>query len=205
MSLPKSTTVSWSIGGTMVSVSVIRLYALCWKPQRRYNSYLTTSTEPKFEVPCFRNNPLSLACCYGCLNIQLILSPQWASLECTRSLEGIHSGQLIWDEQRDMSYHMISCSATKAAGKEEKGGYSWLWCLSTQVTVMHDRALLSRKLWNICPPMGISEWIPYFASVHSFCSTHSTVFIWIHEFSAFVLPTLLLTPLSEWVSSRVAA
>ena len=105
----------------MVSVSSTQLYPLWWKSQRGYDSYFTTSAELKFEVPCFRSDLLFRPLCYECPSIWLTLSPQWAGLVCTRSWEGTQPGQLTWDGQRDMRYHMTSCSAIKAAGKE-KGG-----------------------------------------------------------------------------------
>jgi len=45
----------------------------------------------------------------------------------------------------------------------EVGGCLELWCLSSQVTVMRDEALLCWKWLNICLPMGNSKLIPYFA------------------------------------------
>ena len=54
--------------------------------------------------------------------------------------------------------------SNKSWGKEGgRGGCSELWCLSSQVTVMHNEALFSGKGLNICLPMGSSERIPCFA------------------------------------------
>ena len=52
-------------------------------------------------------------------------------------------GQLTPADQRDARCHMTSCSAYKTGGRTRKRGCSELWCLSSQVTVTCDGALLS--------------------------------------------------------------
>ena len=59
-----------------------------------------------------------------------------------RSWEGTQPGQLTPTDQRDIPYH-IMCSAVKAGGGRRKGGSLELQCLSSQVTITHDGALLS--------------------------------------------------------------
>ena len=54
----------------------------------------------------------------------LLLTPphQRAGWGCTRNWEGTQSGQLSPTDQRDIPYHMTSCSAYKAGGKRRNGG-----------------------------------------------------------------------------------
>lgn len=51
--------------------------------------------------------------------------------------------------------------STKSWGKKEEGHLEW-WHLSSQVTLMHDRALLSQRWLKNCLLMGRSELISYF-------------------------------------------
>ena len=54
----------------------------------------------------------------------LLLTPphQWVGWGCTRSWEGTQPGQLTPTDQRDIPYHMTSCSAYKARGRRRKWG-----------------------------------------------------------------------------------
>ena len=47
-------------------------------------------------------------------------------------------------------------------GGRREGRSEW-WCVSSRVTVVCDKALLSWRCLNTCLPMGSWEWIPYFA------------------------------------------
>jgi len=51
---------------------------------------------------------------------------------------------------------MSSRSAHKAGGRRKGEGRLEQWRLSSQVTVMHDGALLSCRWLNTCLPMGSS-------------------------------------------------
>ena len=96
----------------------------------------------------------------------LLLTPphQRVGWGCT-SWEGTQLGQLTPTDQRDIPYHMMSCSAYKAGEEEGRGGYSEWCCLSSQVSVTRDGALLSWRWLNACLPMGSSERIPCFVSL----------------------------------------
>ena len=54
----------------------------------------------------------------------LLLTPphQRVGWGCTRSWEGTWLGQLTPTVQRDIPYHMVSCSAYTAGGRRRKGG-----------------------------------------------------------------------------------
>jgi len=73
----------------------------------------------------------------------------------TRSWEGTQLRQLTPTDQRDIPYHMITCSAIKAGGNMDR--MEGLWCLPFQVTVACEGALLSWRWMNTCLPMGSSE------------------------------------------------
>lgn len=61
-------------------------------------------------------------------------------------------------------------------GKEGRRDDSEWRHLSSQFTIMHDRALLS---WlDTCLPMGSGELILAMLCVHDFCFTYWSVFIW---------------------------
>lgn len=79
-----------------------------------------------------------------------------------RSWEETQPGQMIPSDQRDIPYHVTSCSVYKVG--EERGGVGHLewWCLFSQVTVKGDGALLSWEWLNTCLPLGTSELIPSF-------------------------------------------
>ena len=99
----------------------------------------------------------------------LLLTPphQWAGWRCTRRWEGTQPGQLTPADQRDIPYHMASCSAYKAGGKRRRGWHSEWWRLSSQVTITCDEALLSWRCtacqWEI---------VFCFACAHSFFFTY---------------------------------
>jgi len=56
-------------------------------------------------------------------------------------------------------------SAIRAQGGGRKRGCPEGWCLSSQVTIKRDEALLSWKWLNISLLMGSSEGSPYFSSL----------------------------------------
>ena len=93
----------------------------------------------------------------------LLMPSQQEVWRGTRSWEGTQLGQLTPTDQRDIPYHMTSCSAIKAGGKKEEGRMFGVMAFLFQVTVTHDGALLSWKWLNTCLPMGSSGCIPYFA------------------------------------------
>ncbi|XP_064295936.1 dymeclin-like isoform X2 [Phalacrocorax carbo] len=64
-----------------------------------------------------------LLCCLIQLIVEIpLLSP--CSAGCTRSWEGTQPGQLTPADQRDIPYHMTSCSVNKAGEEEGRGGCS---------------------------------------------------------------------------------
>jgi len=85
------------------------------------------------------------------------ITPLQTGWECTKSWRRTQPGQLTPTDQRDILYHMMSHSATKAGGRRRKGGCSEFWPLSSQVTITRDGALLSWRWLNICLPVGSSE------------------------------------------------
>lgn len=88
---------------------------------------------------------------------------RWGGWGYISSWEGTQPEQVTPNDQRDILYHMASCSAHKFGGK--KRGEISEWChLSSQVTVDHDRVLVWRWL-NTCLPMGNGEWISCLALV----------------------------------------
>jgi len=109
---------------------------------------------------------LFLSSSYTVSRLFLLLTPphQQVGWECRRSWEGTRLGQLTPSDQRDSPYHMMSCSADKAGGRRRKRGNILSYgVLPSQVTVMHDGALLSWRWLNTCLPMGRSEWNPWFS------------------------------------------
>ena len=55
----------------------------------------------------------------------LVLPCQQGGWGYTRSWEGTQPGQLTQVGQRDIPYHMASCSAMTAGAKKEEGGVVW--------------------------------------------------------------------------------
>lgn len=99
------------------------------------------------------------------------LSVIWADWPKTKRVyisiaDRIHSFKL-W-QQPELTkeiVHTVWCNdQLRKLGKEE--GLGWcleFWPLSSQVTVLCDKALLSWKWLNLCLLMAPSEWILYFA------------------------------------------
>lgn len=80
---------------------------------------------------------------------------------------------------------VVLCSVIEPSGKTEKE------CLSSQVTIMHDRALLSWKWLNICLLIGNSELIPHFA-----CHAHAAIKVSLSQPTSFPTNTFpLLFPI----------
>jgi len=72
--------------------------------------------------------------------------------------EGTQLEELTSTDQRGIPYATMSCSAIKFRERRRKGEECLeLWCLSFQVIVMHDGALVSWKWLNVCLLMGNSE------------------------------------------------
>jgi len=66
-------------------------------------------------------------------------------------------------DQRDIPYHVVSCSSIKYGVKKRKGRMFGVMEFVFPRNHYVWWALLSWKWLNICLPMGSSEWIPYFA------------------------------------------
>lgn len=83
-----------------------------------------------------------------------------------QSLGKGHS-QESWPQLTRGIFHTMWCLAQQykldERRREAGGGCLELRHLSSQVTVMHEEALLSWKQPNICLLIGSSEWILYFA------------------------------------------
>ena len=91
-------------------------------------------------------------------------------------------------------------------GKEEgRGGHLEWWRLSSQVTVMCDGALLSRRWLNTCLPMGSGEWIPCFALLA--CAAFALpIKLSLSQPTSFLTCTLpILSPIPLRGSERAAA
>ena len=67
-----------------------------------------------------------------------------------------------WPKGYSMPYGVM-LSNINLGEEEGRGGCLESWCLSSQVTITHDGALLSWRWLNTCLPTGSSEWIPCFA------------------------------------------
>jgi len=98
-------------------------------------------------------------------------APPVSRLGRTRSWKGTQPGLLTPADQRDIPYHMTSCSAIKAGGRRRKEGHSELRSLSSQVTVMRDEALLSWKRPGTC------------VCVYIYIYTHTYIYIYINKIS----------------------
>ena len=98
----------------------------------------------------------------ACVASKLPLFPTlslWVGKGWARNWEELQPGLLTWADQRDIPYHIMFCSVIKTQGKEEEGRHSWLWCLSSQGTIMCDEALPLWKWLDICLRMGNGEQI----------------------------------------------
>lgn len=67
-----------------------------------------------------------LSCCWAVLKSEsrhflLLTSHQWAGWRCTRSQEGTQLVQVTPHTQRNILYHMASCSAYRASGRSKQG------------------------------------------------------------------------------------
>lgn len=69
----------------------------------------------------------SSACTEAKAFVFLVLHCQHGAGGCTRSWEGTKPAQLTRTDQRDVLYHMVSCSALKAAVKNEEGEHGQQW------------------------------------------------------------------------------
>lgn len=87
------------------------------------------------------------------------LIPPARKLGGTRIWEGTWSGRLTTTDSRDIPYHIASCSAYKV-GKSRKGRHSGWWCLSSHVTIMYDRVLLSWGCLKL--PVHGEWWVNFF-------------------------------------------
>lgn len=62
----------------------------------------------------------------------------------------------------------------KLSERRRKAGHSWLWCLSSQLTITSVEVLLSRQWLNPCLPMEHSEWTFFF---FSYFALHLFIFL----------------------------
>lgn len=68
---------------------------------------------------------------------------------CIRNWEGTQQGKLTPIDQRDIPCQTISCIEIKAGERREEG-HSESWHLPSYIGVVHNEALLSWILLNIC-------------------------------------------------------
>ena len=87
-----------------------------------------------------------------------ILQAVWGNWEWTQP------GQVTPSDQRDIPYHMTSCSASKAGGKKKKRGNVCGNGVCLPKKTLHIlRPSFPGKCLNVCLPMASSEEIPCFA------------------------------------------
>lgn len=96
---------------------------------------------------------------------------QWVGSGVHKALGGIAVNSAP-REQRDIQYHMPPCSAYKAEWRRWKGECSGWWHLLSQITVTHDRVLLS---WRFCWWEVVKELL-CLSCVPSFCCNFSIAF-----------------------------
>lgn len=107
---------------------------------------------------------------------------------------GSDLGNIIWGILKQPDY-----------GRRRKRGCSAWWCLSSQITTMHDGARLSWRRLNTCSAMGSGEWISCFALLlhMTFALPMEQFLSLIHKFP--LLSLFWFSPPSHWreVSSCV--
>lgn len=104
---------------------------------------------------------LSSACRPSRLSLFLTFSPsQWVGWEWARSWKGIQPGKLTWTDQRDVPYHITSCSVVKIVGRvfwrkqpllRDWMGIRRSWLISFASLVLFFTLSLS---WNCCSHEG---------------------------------------------------
>lgn len=105
--------------------------------------------------------------CLSCFPASVVLHKNWKRTEANadKLIKGVFRKE-SWDKE------------------ERREEYLELWHLSSQVSVMHNKALISWNCQNICLPMGSNKLVPYFdVPVCAASALPVTVLILTHKFS----------------------
>lgn len=120
--------------------------------------------------------------CFSCFPASMVLHENWKRTEANadKLIKGIFHKE-SWNKE------------------ERREECLQLWHLSSQVSVMHNKAVLSWNCQNVCLPMGSNKLVPYFdVPACAASALPVTALILTHKFSCSSFYSSFPAPLSSW-------